>query len=491
MNSKKNVSERLNKAMNIIMAIFCVSLFFTSSLLFTGCGLFSSKGKVVGRDVTEDSFKEFYYTYSTTVNPPEFQRYRFYMEDGKPMFYHEKREGNKVFLTEEDIMVYGTMELSEEEFKSFWNYMCNGTVRNREENTSTGGKGPWLYMYWDGDKDKCQQFSFNEDGMELEFEEFCISLKEKQLNESTDDSEANPEFNILSEDENSALEVEAQKEIDSDNSNDMTREVSYPERKNKVQVSNTLELLNAIADDTEIVMDEGVYNLTADMQLEGEEHFLNWQNSHDKVLLSMNLNAFQTEVYCVSGLSIVAAPNANVSIVTEPRNVNVLMFSSCSDIFMSGITMGHTPDKGSCEGGVLKFEYCENIELSGMDLYGCGTYGIVYNDVNKLKLSDSIIRDCSQGIIDGSQGKDFKFITCDMFDCEGPVMMRMNITDALFDDCYFSRNNMTKGFLPVENMENNIVFNECLFGVSETQSINTLDYAANGCIRFDKCTFEE
>lgn len=135
--------------------------------------------KIVGKAIKEDNFKEFYYTYSTTVNPPEFQRYRFYIEDGKKMFYHEKREGNKVFLTEEDITVSGTIELAAQEWEAFWNYISGGTVKNRKENTSTGGSGPWLYLYWDGDKNKCQEFTFADFEKLAEFEEFCMKLKSR------------------------------------------------------------------------------------------------------------------------------------------------------------------------------------------------------------------------------------------------------------------------------------------------------------------------
>ncbi len=45
-----------------------------------GCAGMGSK--TVGKQITKDKFKEFFYTYSATVNPPEFQRYRFFVEDG-------------------------------------------------------------------------------------------------------------------------------------------------------------------------------------------------------------------------------------------------------------------------------------------------------------------------------------------------------------------------------------------------------------------------
>lgn len=130
-----------------------------------------------GKSIKEEDFKEFYYTYSSTVNPPEFQRYRVYIEDGRKMFYHEKREGDKVFLTEEDITVSGKRELTSEEWKKFWSYMSEGTVKDRTEDTSTGGSGPWLYLYWNGDDNKRQEFSFADSEKLTEFEEFCVNLK--------------------------------------------------------------------------------------------------------------------------------------------------------------------------------------------------------------------------------------------------------------------------------------------------------------------------
>lgn len=145
-----------------------------------GCMLFNNK-KIVGKTITEEDFKEFYYTYSTTVNPPEFQRYRFYIEDGKKMFYHEKREGNKTFLTEEDITVTGVRELSSEEWEKFWNYITGGTVENRKEDTSTGGSGPYLYLYWNGDKNKCQEFTFASLEKKTGFEAFCETLKQEAI----------------------------------------------------------------------------------------------------------------------------------------------------------------------------------------------------------------------------------------------------------------------------------------------------------------------
>lgn len=160
------------KKLIIIIALLIVAICVFGWML-------SNNPKTVGKTINEGDFKEFYYTYSTTVNPPEFQRYRIYTENGKRMFYHEKREGDKVFLTEEDITVSGKIELTAEEWETFWSYISGGTVKNRSESTASGGSGPWLYLYWNGDKDKCQEFTFANSEKEAEFEEFCVELKSR------------------------------------------------------------------------------------------------------------------------------------------------------------------------------------------------------------------------------------------------------------------------------------------------------------------------
>ena len=80
------------KIKNKISILFVTVITASLTLGLTGCA------KSVGKQISKDKFKEFYYTYSTTVNPPEFQRYRFYMEDGKVFFYHEKERGIIHFL---------------------------------------------------------------------------------------------------------------------------------------------------------------------------------------------------------------------------------------------------------------------------------------------------------------------------------------------------------------------------------------------------------
>lgn len=178
---EKKETKKGNRMIGIMVCVI-VLLFLAAGIVFglTEGGFLGKNKFVIGRDIKEDQFLEFYYTESSTAYPPTFQRYRFYTDFGKHMFYHEKREGDKVFLEEEDITVSGTMELSEEEWNTFWNFMNGATVQKRTENTNSGGSGPWLYFYWEKDPGDCQEFHFPQKETESEFEEFCIRLKEKE-----------------------------------------------------------------------------------------------------------------------------------------------------------------------------------------------------------------------------------------------------------------------------------------------------------------------
>lgn len=141
-----------------------------------------TKPMIVGTTVGKDDITEFYFTYDSSAYPPEFQRYKLYAENGSHYFYHEKREGNVWPLTQEHITVSGTLELSEEEWETCFQYLKDGEVRAREESTESGGRGPWLYLYWKKDKGKYQKYSFASWDKQKAFEQYCIELKAKEQN---------------------------------------------------------------------------------------------------------------------------------------------------------------------------------------------------------------------------------------------------------------------------------------------------------------------
>lgn len=145
------------------------------------------KDKVVGRDIAPEDITEFVYTRSSSTFPPSYQRYRLYTDGGTYKFYHEKREGTHWPLTESDITISGSRELSNEEWKEILGYLEGGKATKRKEHTESGGSGLSLYLYWTGDGSKDQEFSFITLEAKDSFEKFCDGLavsteKERRVN---------------------------------------------------------------------------------------------------------------------------------------------------------------------------------------------------------------------------------------------------------------------------------------------------------------------
>lgn len=273
--------------------------------------------------------------------------------------------------------------------------------------------------------------------------------------------------------------------------NGKEKEGIAPLRAKTVHVSTVEEFLEAIAPDTEVVLESGTYNLTRDMDITSEEEFGKWEASHDYVSLYSIFDGFEMQVSDVKGLSIVAAPNSIVRLVTDPRHADVMRFSSCSDIYIEGMTVGHTSGNSSCEGDVLEFVYCDDVHLVGMDLYGCGTYGISFLDVNNLKMENSIIRECSYGMIEGDNGSRFQFTNCEFRDCDGYSMIETRETEAEFIKCKFEENNFDWGFLPNSRYINDLTFTECEFGLSEALSLIEQKESGNKNFSTENCIFPE
>ena len=146
-------------------------------LLATGCASANSPGEmVVGDDIAFEELTDFYYTYDASTAPPHYQRYRFYVQDGKHYFYHETREGGGWPQTEENITRSGTVALTDAQWMAFCNLLRGGTASRREENLNDGDAGPYLYIYWVGGEEEGREFSFASYAEETEFEEFCAAL---------------------------------------------------------------------------------------------------------------------------------------------------------------------------------------------------------------------------------------------------------------------------------------------------------------------------
>ncbi|MBQ2688847.1 MAG: hypothetical protein IJG05_02095 [Solobacterium sp.] len=167
--------------------ILSFALCILTGLLAAGCteeeepDMGSAGSLIVGRDIAEEQITEFYYTYENINYNAFYQRYRFYVESGKYMFFHETRERPDDYgpASEKDRTSYGTFELTEEEWDTFYGFLKDGTVKEREESLEDGDSGPWTYLYWDKDGSVYQEYTFSSLGKRKEFESFCEALEQE------------------------------------------------------------------------------------------------------------------------------------------------------------------------------------------------------------------------------------------------------------------------------------------------------------------------
>lgn len=170
--SKKD--NRTGKGRDIVFGILCAIIALAIvGLVFMLTG---NRERTVGTDIASEDITEFYYTEASSAYPPSYQRYRFYTEDDIHRFYHEKREGAVWPLTESHITVSGSIQLSDEDWTTFLGYLEGGTVKKREQNAESGGSGPALYLYWNGDRAIYQKFYFSSLRNQNLFEKFCAGL---------------------------------------------------------------------------------------------------------------------------------------------------------------------------------------------------------------------------------------------------------------------------------------------------------------------------
>lgn len=148
-----------------------------------------------------------------------------------------------------------------------------------------------------------------------------------------------------------------------------------------VEAANAEELLNAIGSDKKIVLTGAYYNLSDDIKLDNPYvEKLDYDGG-----------------YTVKNVSNMMISGDNAEIVIDDILSDVLFFENCEYIELTGIKVGHTKSLPEylCEGSVTSFYSCNNINIEGCELYGCGAVGVYAHNTRKINVSASKIYDCS------------------------------------------------------------------------------------------------
>ena len=192
-------------------------------------------------------------------------------------------------------------------------------------------------------------------------------------------------------------------------------EVSTPEvavsEDGKVHVMTVDEFLAAIAPDTTIYLEPGVYDLSTAAGCGVTET--------DRYRWDLRFDGPSLVITGVDGLTIEGAGAESVTIAAVPRYADVLGFERCAGLTLRGFTAGHTEEKGYCTGGVLYFDLCDDAVIDDCALFGCGIMGITASNCDDMNVSNTEIYDCEYGAVTLNDSNAV-FDNCDIHDNGGP-----------------------------------------------------------------------
>ena len=245
-------------------------------------------------------------------------------------------------------------------------------------------------------------------------------------------------------------------------------------REAQVYVSTPEDLIQAIVPGHEIHLDPGVYNLSDWVR---ELAPFEPETGNPYVKLSLVNDGYEIVIHDIRNLTIDAGNpvRGKAEIVVEPRYANVLTFENCDNIRLNDLTMGHTPDQGYCTGGVLCFRDCGSAAIDGMDLYGCGTYGIIAERVGSIQALNSVIHDCTYGLLDFTQVGSAAFGYVTFRDCSGFDMLILRSSSAYFGACEFRDLDWEpkySGFLSIDD-SSSACFQSCAFARNAYQDLTS------------------
>lgn len=155
-----------------------------------------------------------------------------------------------------------------------------------------------------------------------------------------------------------------------------------------------------------------------------------------------------------------------VDFLTSDISNDVLAFTDCTNIRLINLNLGHIPPNDNvetCEGRVLCFYGdCNDIYINNCTMFGCGTTGIYFTNVNNMVCENSVIKECSYTIMDLLGLKNGKFTNC-RFEKNSSYYIEVgNVHNVIFNNCLFTGYYSPPIFGKYQN--NRMQYSEPLYG---------------------------
>ena len=189
-----------------------------------------------------------------------------------------------------------------------------------------------------------------------------------------------------------------------------TGALEMPEGIREVHVKTVDEFLGAIAPDTCIVLEEGVYDLSSAADYGGSgKGYYRWEQCYD---------GYSLWITGVQNLWILGAGRDLTLVSAAPRYAAVFFFVDCENLGLAGFTAGHSEEPGYCAGDVLDLDGCRNISITDCGLFGCGVMGICAWNCDEFTVRESEIYECSYCGANFTSCRNVRFENCGIRDCD-------------------------------------------------------------------------
>ncbi len=260
-------------------------------------------------------------------------------------------------------------------------------------------------------------------------------------------------------------------------------------RTEEVTVKSVNKLIEAIESNAEITLKEGDYEFAKELKdlygTDGNE----FNKSHKNVKIEVVEDGYQLIIVNAKNLTIEGKKNDDVYLSNSSAFASVLKFENCENIVIKNINIYHSRPKDKANGDVLSFKDCDKVAVSDVYVYDADGYGIAINNVTEFSLIDSEIYGCKTGAVSATKCSTLTINQCKISGCEGNLFKvtssEVNIADSQFID-----NGIDKGFIN-ESANNNIVFDSCIFGETESADLNYGTLEGDEGYSFTDCDFAE
>jgi len=262
---------------------------------------------------------------------------------------------------------------------------------------------------------------------------------------------------------------------------------------NVIHVNTTQALIEAIAPGVEIVLDEGIYNISE--FLLGKENQAPCKLTEHLEIAYLGDGPYVSAQY-INDIVIRGKEGEYPTLVVDETAGTCLEFFECENIAFENLCFQGPGDEGPWS-SLLELWYCKNIRIDNVRFENSSAYGVLGYQVTNLLVKNSSMETCGAGMTLISQGTDVNFENCQIQNCGEAVPVERELsyvvdsyaTTMTFKECTFSDNALHSGMV-CNKPESVISFEQCKFGPKETSLIATENSFYGNVLFDDSCEFE-